>query len=135
MNGFVTSISRGPVAFICGAALIFAVSPGAPARAADKNGRYSPRDFLSLVPAQSATGKATPAHATIANSIAKATAGKSARLQQLQALVDSKDWLKDPFRHLQTDMVSVIDDLADGEIHTPAAITQPKIISRLDTLV
>jgi len=60
---------------------------------------------------------------------------KSARLQQLQGLVDSKDWLKDPFRHLQTDMVEVIDDLADGQTHTPAQITQPKILSRLDLLI
>jgi len=61
--------------------------------------------------------------------------GKSARLQQLQNLVDSKDWLKDPFRHLQTDMVEVIDDLGDGETHTPAHVTQPKILSRLDMLI
>ncbi len=61
--------------------------------------------------------------------------GKSARLQQLQALVDSKDWLKDPFRHLQTDMVDVIDDLADGQTHKPARVTEPKIVSRLDALI
>jgi hypothetical protein len=60
---------------------------------------------------------------------------KSARLQQLQALVDNKDWLKDPFRHLQTDMVDVIDDLAEAQTHTPAIVTQPKILSRLDTLI
>jgi hypothetical protein len=62
-------------------------------------------------------------------------AAKTARLQQLQALVDSKDWLKDPFRHLQTDMVEIVDDLADGQTHTPAHVSQPKIISRLDTLI
>ena len=66
-------------------------------------------------------------------SIAPAT--KSARLQQLQGLVDSNDWLKDPFRHLQTDMVDVIDDLANGETHTPAHVTEPKILSRLDVLI
>jgi len=60
---------------------------------------------------------------------------KTARLQQLQGLVDSKDWLKDPFRRLQTDMVEIIDDLADGKTHTPAHVSQPKIISRLDTLI
>jgi hypothetical protein len=60
---------------------------------------------------------------------------KSARLQQLQSLVDSKAWLKDPFRHLQTDMVEVIDDLADGQTHPPAHVTQPKILSRLDVLI
>ena len=62
-------------------------------------------------------------------------ATKSARLQQLQGLVDSNDWLKDPFRHLQTDMVDVIDDLANGETHTPAHVTEPKILSRLDVLI
>jgi hypothetical protein len=62
-------------------------------------------------------------------------AANSARLQQLQALVDSKDWLKDPFRHLQTDMVEIVDDLADGQTHTPAHVSQPKIISRLDMLI
>ena len=62
-------------------------------------------------------------------------AAKTARLRQLQGLVDSKDWLKDPFRHLQTDMVEIIDDLADGKTHTPAHVSQPKIISRLDTLI
>jgi hypothetical protein len=62
-------------------------------------------------------------------------AAKTARLQRLQALVDSQDWLKDPFRHLQTDMVEVVDDLADGQTHTPAHVSQPKIISRLDTLI
>jgi hypothetical protein len=60
---------------------------------------------------------------------------KSARLQQLQSLVDSNDWLKDPFRHLQTDMVEVIDDLAGGQTHTPAHVTEPKIISRMDVLI
>jgi hypothetical protein len=60
---------------------------------------------------------------------------KSARLQQLQALVDSQDWLKDPFRHLQTDMVDVIDDLADGKTHTPAHVSEPKIVTRLDALI
>jgi len=62
-------------------------------------------------------------------------AAKSARLQQLQAIVDSDDWLKDPFRHLQTDMVDVIDDLANGKTHTPAYVTEPKIISRMDVLI
>lgn len=60
---------------------------------------------------------------------------KSARLQQLQSLVDSQDWLKDPFRNLQTDMVEVIDDLADGKTHPPAHVTEPKILSHLDTLI
>jgi hypothetical protein len=60
---------------------------------------------------------------------------KSVRLQKLQALVDSKGWLKDPFRNLQSDMVNVIDDLADREIHTPAKFTEPKILSRLDVLI
>jgi hypothetical protein len=62
-------------------------------------------------------------------------ATKSARLQQLQSLVDSNDWLKDPFRHLQTDEVDVIDDLAARETHTPAHVTEPKIVSRLDVLI
>jgi hypothetical protein len=64
-----------------------------------------------------------------------AAANKTARLQQLQGLVDSKDWLKDPFRNLQTDMVEVIDDLADNQTHTPAHVSEPKILSRLDVLV
>lgn len=64
-----------------------------------------------------------------------APANKSARLQQLQGLVDSNDWLKDPFRHLQTDMVDVIDDLAEGKTHPPAHVTEPKILSRLDVLI
>jgi hypothetical protein len=64
-----------------------------------------------------------------------APAAKSARLQQLQSLVDSNDWLKDPFRHLQTDMVDVIDDLANSQTHTPAHVTEPKIISRMDVLI
>jgi len=62
-------------------------------------------------------------------------AANSARLRQLQGLVDSNDWTKDPFRHLQTDMVEVIDDLADGQTHTPAHVSQPNIISHLDTLI
>jgi hypothetical protein len=74
-------------------------------------------------------------HMPLALKSANGAGIKSARLQQLQGLVDSKDWLKDPFRHLQTDMVEVIDDLADGQTHTPAQITQPKILSRLDVLI
>jgi hypothetical protein len=74
-------------------------------------------------------------HLPLALKAANAAGMKSARLQQLQGLVDSKDWLKDPFRYLQTDMVEVIDDLADGQTHTPAQITQPKILSRLDVLI
>lgn len=64
-----------------------------------------------------------------------APAAKSARLQRLQALVDSNDWLKDPFRHLQTDMVDVLDDLAEAKTHPPAYVTEPKILSRLDMLI
>jgi hypothetical protein len=60
---------------------------------------------------------------------------KSARLQKLQNLVGTRDWLKDPFRHLQSDMVYVVDDLADGETRVPAEISEPKILSRLDTLI
>lgn len=60
---------------------------------------------------------------------------KSARLQRLQAVVDSRGWLKDPFRHLQSDMVDVIEDLAEGETKFPAEVSEPKIISRLDTLI
>jgi hypothetical protein len=62
-------------------------------------------------------------------------ATKSARLQQLQSLVDSNDWTKDPFRYLQTDMVDVIDDLAEAKTHPPAHVTEPKILSRLDVLI
>jgi hypothetical protein len=60
---------------------------------------------------------------------------KSARLQKLQSLVDSKEWLKDPFRNLHTQMGDVISDLADGETTTPAESTEPRIISRLDVLI
>lgn len=60
---------------------------------------------------------------------------KSARLQQLQSLVDNKGWLKDPFRYLQSNMVEVIEDLAASETHVPAEVTEPKIISRLDVLI
>src|SRR5262249_1820355 len=60
---------------------------------------------------------------------------KSARLMQLQSIINSGDWLKDPFRHLQTDMVDVMEDLAVNETKTPATISEPKIISRLDTLI
>jgi len=60
---------------------------------------------------------------------------KSARLQQLQSLVNNKGWLKDPFRYLQSNMVEVIEDLAASETHVPAEVSQPKIISRLDVLI
>jgi hypothetical protein len=60
---------------------------------------------------------------------------KSARLQQLQSLVNNKGWLKDPFRYLQSNMVEVIEDLAASETHVPAEVTEPKIISRLDVLI
>jgi hypothetical protein len=62
-------------------------------------------------------------------------APKSARLQKLQSLVDSNDWIKDPFRHLQTDMVDVIEELAENQTHTPAYVSEPKILSRLDVLI
>jgi hypothetical protein len=60
---------------------------------------------------------------------------KSARLQKLQGLVDSKSWLKDPFRYLQSDMVDVIEDLAAAETKTPATVTEPRIIGRMDQLI
>ncbi len=70
-----------------------------------------------------------------AGAVRPAAPVKSARLQQLQALTTSKDWLKDPFRHLQSDMTGVIGELADGDTRTPAEESQPRIISRLDVLI
>jgi hypothetical protein len=87
---------------------------------------------------------ATVAFAILATVLAKAPlsaadgAGrpvKSARLQQLQSLVNSQDWLNDPFRHLQSDMAEVVSDFAEQETHTPAVVTQPKIVSRMDVLI
>jgi hypothetical protein len=103
----------------CGAGTLFA---------GDKIAGQAPGRRL---PTQAA---ARPALSTLA-AARPALGTKTARLQQLQGLVDSKDWLKDPFRHLQTDMVEVVDDLADGQTHTPAQVTQPKILSRLATLI
>ncbi|WP_417384070.1 hypothetical protein [Gimesia sp.] len=44
-------------------------------------------------------------------------------------------WLKDPFKNIQTDVKSVITDFDHGKTTQPAKTTQPRIISRLDTLV
>lgn len=44
-------------------------------------------------------------------------------------------WLKDPFKNIQTDVKSVITDFDKGQTTQPAKTTQPRIISRLDTLV
>ncbi|HAH44104.1 hypothetical protein [Gimesia sp.] len=44
-------------------------------------------------------------------------------------------WLKDPFKNIQTDVKSVITDFDEGQTTQPAKTTQPRIISRLDTLV
>ncbi|MCH9654747.1 MAG: hypothetical protein K0U86_10670 [Planctomycetes bacterium] len=44
-------------------------------------------------------------------------------------------WLKDPFKNIQTDVKSVIKDFDQGQTRQPVKTTQPRIISRLDTLI
>ncbi|QDT89040.1 hypothetical protein [Gimesia algae] len=51
------------------------------------------------------------------------------------SLVKDEAWLKDPFKNIQTDVKSVITDFDHGKTTQPAKTTQPRIISRLDTLV
>jgi hypothetical protein len=91
--------------------------------------------FAALLGAALVADAARAAAPTVPGVTATKPAAKSARLQQLQALVDSKGWLKDPFRHLEADMVDVIEDLAARDTTNPAEVTQPQIISRLDVLI
>lgn len=55
--------------------------------------------------------------------------------KDLLSLVRDDAWLKDPFKHIQTDVKSVIDDFDHGQTKKPANTTQPRIINRLDTLI
>lgn len=55
--------------------------------------------------------------------------------KDVMTLVRDDAWLKDPFKNIQTDVKSVIDDFDHGRTKKPAKTTQPRIISRLDTLV
>ncbi len=51
------------------------------------------------------------------------------------AVGGTAEWLKDPFRHLASDMADVVADLGKEETHVPATQTQPRVLSRLDVLV
>ncbi|QDU11220.1 hypothetical protein [Gimesia aquarii] len=55
--------------------------------------------------------------------------------QDLLSLVRDDAWLKDPFKNIQTDVKSVINDFDKGQTKQPVKTTQPRIITRLDTLI
>ncbi|MEQ8854097.1 hypothetical protein [Gimesia sp.] len=55
--------------------------------------------------------------------------------QDVMSLMRDDAWLKDPFKNIQTDVKSVINDFDQGQTEKPARTTQPRIISRLDTLI
>lgn len=55
--------------------------------------------------------------------------------QDVMSLMRDDAWLKDPFKNIQTDVKSVINDFDQGQTKKPARTTQPRIISRLDTLI
>ncbi|QDV16289.1 hypothetical protein Pan153_09160 [Gimesia panareensis] len=55
--------------------------------------------------------------------------------KDVMSLVRDDAWLKDPFKNIQTDVKSVIDDFDHGQTKKPAKTTQPRIITRLDTLI
>jgi hypothetical protein len=51
------------------------------------------------------------------------------------SMVRDDAWLKDPFKNIQTDVKSVITDFDKGQTKQPVKTTQPRIITRLDTLI
>jgi len=51
------------------------------------------------------------------------------------SMVRDDAWLKDPFKNIQTDVKSVIHDFDKGQTKQPVKTTQPRIITRLDTLI
>lgn len=51
------------------------------------------------------------------------------------SMVRDDAWLKDPFKNIQTDVKSVISDFDKGQTRQPVKTTQPRIITRLDTLI
>lgn len=51
------------------------------------------------------------------------------------SMVRDEAWLKDPFKNIQTDVKSVIHDFDEGQTKQPVKTTQPRIITRLDTLI
>jgi len=55
--------------------------------------------------------------------------------KDVMSLIRDDAWLKDPFKNIQTDVKSVIDDFDQGKTQQPVKTTQPRIISRLDTLI
>ncbi|QDT26685.1 hypothetical protein [Gimesia panareensis] len=55
--------------------------------------------------------------------------------KDVMPLIRDDAWLKDPFKNIQTDVKSVIDDFDHGQTKKPAKTTQPRIITRLDTLI
>lgn len=61
--------------------------------------------------------------------------GATPRALATTALGEQQEWLKDPFRHIESDMAGVVADLGKAETHIPATQSQPRILSRLDVLV
>lgn len=49
--------------------------------------------------------------------------------------LDGQEWLKDPFLVLDMEMEAVVTDFGEGKPKPPAVSTQPRIVSRFDTLI
>lgn len=48
---------------------------------------------------------------------------------------EGEEWLKDPFLVLDMEMEAVVTDFGDGRPKPPAETTQPRIVSRFDSLI
>lgn len=49
--------------------------------------------------------------------------------------LEGQEWLKDPFLVLNMEMEAVVSDFGDGKPKPPAETTQPRIVSRFDSLI
>lgn len=87
----------------------------------DENGSEPAKGALEAAKPKTAPGKALPVQLP--------------PKKDLLSLVRDDAWLKDPFKNIQTDVKSVISDFDKGQTKQPVKTTQPRIITRLDTLI
>jgi hypothetical protein len=121
------------VPFCLGGALLLAdETPAAPAApAAVESAAATPSDE-----AGKATESAPAKPAEAAAEPKKPPEEKSAGDDVLDIYpIDGQEWLKDPFLVLDMEMEAVVTDFGEGKPKPPAIATQPRIVSRFDTLI
>ncbi|MBX3441211.1 MAG: hypothetical protein KF774_02300 [Planctomyces sp.] len=85
-------------------------------------------------PAAAVVEEAAPAAQPPAKKQPKVRESAGEEVVELYPL-DGEEWLKDPFLVLDMEMEAVVIDLNEKKAKPPAEVTQPRIVSRFDSLI